>query len=525
MIEPRFRCGDDEIDSLPAERMSRWRASVPDVETEHAGLSLALRRCSEDIGALRIFDPDLFSDLPVIAAGAPWFMTLFGRDSLITAWMSMIADTELAQGVLQALALFQGRDVDDRTEEEPGKILHEMRFVAGDAPELVGDVYYGSIDATPLFVMLLGELRRWGGARSVVDRLLPHADRALEWITSFGDRDGDGFVEYARRNEHGLANQGWKDSWDAIRHADGTLATGPIALCEVQGYVYAAYLARAHLAEEAGDRETFERWTRPGQRPPAPVQRSVLARRAGHLRARPRRRQAAGGRPDLQRRPLPLDRHRRSGPVRSRSPPGSSPTTCSAAGASARSRRTRRAYNPVSYHNGSVWPHDNAIAAAGLVRYGRVEEAHRIITAQLDVAAEYEGRMPELFAGFSRAELPVPASYPTSCSPQAWASASPLLWLRTLLRLAPSASNAAGLARPTTAGGHRAAPRLGHQDRRPADHGRRRRRRRPGRRPRRLPAGDDAETAPHRTRRRGVSPPGGRPLRAGSLAPTPLSRR
>jgi glycogen debranching enzyme len=421
--------------------MSRWRASVPDVETDHPGLSLALRRCSEDIGALRIFDPDLFSDLPVIAAGAPWFMTLFGRDSLITAWMSMIADTELAQGVLQALALFQGRDVDDQTEEEPGKILHEMRFVAGDDPRLVGDVYYGSIDATPLFVMLLGELRRWGGARSVVDRLLPHADRALEWITTSGDRDGDGFVEYARRNEHGLANQGWKDSWDAVRHADGTLATGPIALCEVQGYVYAAYLARAHLAEEAGDHELFERLT--GQ--------------ASDLR---RRFNDAFWLDELGTYALALDGDKRPVAV-----PTSNVGHCLWTGIVEPSRaesvaarlvaddmfggwgiRTlsagARAYNPVSYHNGSVWPHDNAIAAAGLMRYGRVEEAHRVITAQLDVAAEYEGRMPELFAGFSRAELPVPASYPTSCSPQAWASASPLLWLRTMLGLAPSASNA-----------------------------------------------------------------------------------
>jgi glycogen debranching enzyme len=218
------------------------------------------------------------------------------------------------------------------------------------------------------------------------------------------------------------------------------LATGPIALCEVQGYAYAAYLARAHLAEEVGDRETFERWTR----------------RAGELR---RRFNEAFWVDELGTYALALDGDKRPVAV-----PTSNVGHCLWTGIvdPARSEAVAarlvgedlfggwgirtlsaeaRAYNPVSYHNGSVWPHDNAIAAAGLVRYGHVEEAHRIITAQLDVAAEYEGRMPELFAGFSRAELPVPASYPTSCSPQAWASASPLLWLRTLLRLAPSASD------------------------------------------------------------------------------------
>ena len=169
-------------------------------------------------------------------------MTLFGRDSLLASWMSLIVDPDLALAVLHTLARLQGTQVDLATEEEPGRILHEVRF--GDAASLTlggGSVYYGSVDATPLFVMLLGELRRWGLMSDAVDALLPAADRALAWIEHYGDRDGDGYVEYHRHTEQGLANQGWKDSWDAIRFADGSLAESPIAVSEVQGYVYAAY--------------------------------------------------------------------------------------------------------------------------------------------------------------------------------------------------------------------------------------------------------------------------------------------
>jgi len=189
-----------------------------------------------------------------VAAGAPWFMTLFGRDSLLTSWMAMMVDPDLALGTLQTLARFQGRAVNPLTEEEPGRILHEMLF--GEAAGISlggGTIYYGSADATPLFVMVLGELQRWGSRRGDVDALLPAADRALEWITAYGDKDGDGYVEYERASDRGLVNQGWKDSWDAVRFADGRLARPPIAMCEVQGYVYAALVARSHFATEGGD--------------------------------------------------------------------------------------------------------------------------------------------------------------------------------------------------------------------------------------------------------------------------------
>ena len=309
---------------------------VPRVETDFEDLRKVVARSAEDLGALRIFDPD-YPERTVVAAGAPWFMTLFGRDSLLTSWMALLVDPDLAKGVLQTLARFQGTKVDPRQDEEPGKILHEMRF--GEAPSLSlggGDVYYGSADATPLFVMLLGELRRWGLAPDVVDALLPAADRALAWIEEYGDKDGDGYVEYRRASDRGLANQGWKDSWNAIRFADGRLARPPIALCEVQGYVYAAYLARAHFADEAGDAELAVDYRARANDLKVPVQPRLLAAQAGLVRHGPRLRQASGRRPGVEHRATACGRasSTRSGPRWW--PSGCCRRRCSAGGASAR---------------------------------------------------------------------------------------------------------------------------------------------------------------------------------------------
>lgn len=435
-VSPRFTCGGRDAESPPARRLASWQAALPTVHTDDPGLSEAMVRSGEDLGALRIFDPD-HPESPILAAGAPWFMTVFGRDSLLTAWMTLLADPSLAHGVLETLARFQGTEVDPTTEEEPGKILHEMRFgTAGDLTLGGGHVYYGSNDATPLFVMLLGELRRWDPRDVLVERLLPHADRALAWIEDFGDRDGDGYVEYERTGERGLANQGWKDSWDAIRHTDNRLAPAPIALCEVQGYVYAAYIARAHLAEEAGDRSTQERFSAKARDLRRRFNEDFWLEEQGWY--------AVGL--DGDKRPIAalasnighclwtgiIDTDRADA-VAARL---MSPEMFSGFGIRTLAT-TMAAYNPVSYHNGSVWPHDNALCAAGLVRYGFVEEAHRIITSQIAVARADGGRLPELFAGFDRDRVSVPTAYPTSCSPQAWAAAAPLLWLRTLLRLDP----------------------------------------------------------------------------------------
>jgi len=435
-IEPRYLCGHPVERAMPQQRLEQWRRNVPAVKTDYDELREVVVRSAEDLGALRIFDPD-YPERTVVAAGAPWFMTLFGRDSLITSYMALIVNPDLALGVLQTLARFQGTEVDPCNDEEPGKILHEMRF--GDAPSLSlggGRVYYGSADATPLFVMLLGELRRWGLAPELVDSLLPSADRAMAWISEFGDRDGDGYVEYQRSSDRGLANQGWKDSWDAIRFADGRLARPPIALCEIQGYVYAAYLARAHFADEAQDIETAARfrarasdlkerfnrdfwledrgWYAMGlDHEKKPI--DALGSNVGHC--------LWTGIIDEERAPLVAARLL-------------SDDMFSGFGIRTLGQ-SMTGYNPISYHNGSVWPHDNAIIAAGLMRYGFVEDAHRVILACLDAAGHQGHRLPELFGGLSRSEVGFPVPYPSSCSPQAWAAASPLQFLRTLLRLDP----------------------------------------------------------------------------------------
>ncbi len=436
VIDPRYLCGQPVEHAAPAERLAKWRRQVPQVETDDETFAAVLARSSEDLGALRIFDPD-FPERVVVAAGAPWFMTVFGRDSLITSWMALIVDPDLALGVLQTLARFQGKDIDPRNEEQPGRILHEMRF--GEAPSLSlggGNIYYGTADATPLFVMLLGELRRWGLAREAVDELLPNAERALEWIEHFGDADGDGYVEYHRATDRGLANQGWKDSWDGIRYADGRVAQAPIALCEVQAYVYSAYLARAHFAREAGDEATFERYRGKATRLKADFNRDFWLEDRGWF--------ALGL--DADKRPIDsltsnMGHCLWTGIVDADkaaivADKLLAPDMFSGWGVRTLST-TMGGYNPISYHCGSVWPHDSAIVAAGLARYGLVDHAQRVVTGLLDAAAQLGGRLPELFSGLDRAEFPAPVGYPTSCSPQAWSAASPLLCLRLMLRLDP----------------------------------------------------------------------------------------
>jgi glycogen debranching enzyme len=435
-ITPRYRCGQPVERAEPAERLAQWRQQVPHVKTEHAGLRTVMTRSAEDLGALRIFDPE-FPERMVVAAGAPWFMTVFGRDSLLTAWSALLLDPGLALGVLQTLARFQGTDVDPRYEEQPGRILHEMRF--GEAASLSlggGSIYYGTADATPLFVMLLGELRRWGLGREPVDALLPNADRALEWIERFGDADGDGYIEYQRATDRGLANQGWKDSWDGIRYADGRIAQAPIALCEVQAYVYGAYLARAHFAFEEGDTVLYDRYRRKAADLKAAFNRDFWVEERGWF--------AVGL--DAEKRQIDsltsnmghclwtgiVDEEKAASVARHLLGPdmfnGWGVRTLAA---------SMGGYNPISYHCGSVWPHDTAIAAAGLARYGFEEGAQRLVMALLESGSSQGGRLPELFGGLDRSEFPVPVVYPTSCSPQAWSAASPLLCLRTLLRLDP----------------------------------------------------------------------------------------
>lgn len=408
--------------ATPAKRMRGWTEAAPVIEVGHPGLSAALAMSRRDLGALRIVDAD-HPDDDVVAAGAPWFMALFGRDSMLTSAMLLPYMPELALGTLRTLARLQGTQDDAMTEEQPGRILHEVRLGADLSLALGGDsVYYGSIDSTPLFVVLLGQALRWGVPIERLRELVPAADRALAWIEAYGDRDGDGFVEYQRSTDRGLINQGWKDSYNAIAFADGSQPRAPIALAEVQGYVYAAYLARADLADALG------------------AEGAGWRERAAELK---RRFHEAFWMPESEFYALALDGDKRPVDVHTSNIGHClwtgivedsfaeavvqrllSPTMFTGFGLRTLASDAA-AYNPVSYHNGSVWPHDTVLGAAGIARYGFRDQAERILGGLLAASEAFGGRLPELFCGFDRSEIPVPVPYPTSCSPQAWAASVP----------------------------------------------------------------------------------------------------
>ena len=435
----KFSAGIPQHESVPALRHRRWGAAAPQVSIDNPMLERVLRQSQQDLGSLRIADP-AHPDRTVTAAGAPWFMALFGRDSLLTSLMALAVDPTIALGTLQTLAEHQGQKINKLTEEQPGRILHEVRLGSGAALSLGGDTtYYGTADATPLFVKLLGEVSRWGLEARAVQELLPSADRALDWITSYGDRDGDGFVEYERATRHGLLNQGWKDSYDGVNFADGTLAEPPIALCEVQGYVYSAYVARALLALDAGDGTLARIWgDRAAELKEEFNRRFWLPKRGFFAVAL-----------DKDKRPVDACASNmghclwsgivdddKAAPVARRL---MEPDMFSGWGVRTLAS-TMGAFNPVSYHNGSVWPHDNALIADGLMRYGFVEESQRVAMAIFDAAEAFGGRLPELFCGFPREAGRAPVAYPSSCSPQAWAAATPIHLIRVLLRFDPSVS-------------------------------------------------------------------------------------
>ena len=415
-----------------------WLSGAPRLECDNESLSATYRRSLIDLAALR-FSPLTSGGRSLPAAGLPWFMTLFGRDSIFTSLQTLPFTPELAATTLRELGSRQGTNVDDFRDEDPGRILHEMRFGEMTAfEERPHSPYYGSADATPLYVVLLDEYERWTGDRKLVREFEHEARAALAWIDTYANLLGNGYVAYQRRNEEtGLENQCWKDSWDSISYRDGKLPGFPRATCELQGYAYDAKIRGARLAREIWDDTAFadrleseaadlkrrfnrDFWVEDGQYFALALdadgnQVDALASNNGHL--------LWSGIVDKSKAKA-VARHLLG------------PRLFSGWGVRTLAEGEGR-YNPIGYHVGTVWPYDNSFIAWGLRRYGFKDEAARIAAGILDAAGFFNGRLPEAFGGYPRTLTKYPVQYPTACSPQAWSTGAPLLLLRTMLGLEP----------------------------------------------------------------------------------------
>jgi glycogen debranching enzyme len=441
---PKFTTG---AGAAMRQNLQDWFQNTPNV-TCHPEAMRIYARSLVDLASLR-FHPDTMPEHSLPAAGLPWFMALFGRDSLITSYEMLPFAPGLAATTLQALAAAQGKKEVELTEEEPGRILHELRF--GELThfhERPQSPYYGASDTTPLFVVLLDEYERWSGDVDLVRALEPNARAALEWIDHYGDRDGDGYIEYQRKTTLGLENQCWKDSWNSILFHDGTLAPTPRATCEIQGYAYDAKMRAARLAREIWKDETFAATLE--------VQAAKLKQRFNQDFWIPDRKFFA----------LALDRDKKkvdslcsnigqllwSGIVDDDKASALRDHLMSPQMFSGWGIRTMAegegGYNPIEYHNGTVWPHDCSIIAAGLARYGFRKDASDIVAAIFEASIFFRARLPEVFAGYERTKTRFPVQYPTACLPQAWAAGAPMLGIRTLLGLEPKGNVLTSASKP-----------------------------------------------------------------------------
>jgi glycogen debranching enzyme len=438
-VRPKYGRGDRTARPNMGRSLERWLEDAPRVECDDPELARTYHRSLIDLAALR-FSPLVAGGRSLPAAGLPWFMTMFGRDSIFTSLQTLPFTPELAATTLHALGDWQGSRVDNFRDEDPGRILHEMRYGELTAfEERPHSPYYGSADATPLYVVLLDEYERWTGDRALVREHEQEARAALAWIDEYADLLGNGYIWYRRRNEEtGLENQCWKDSWDSISYADGRLPGFPRATCELQGYAYDAKTRAARLAREVWNDPAFadrldveakdlkrrfnrDFWVEDGGYFALALdtegnQVDSLTSNNGHL--------LWSG---------IVDRSKAKTVVRnlmgSKLFSGWGVRTLAAG---------EGRYNPIGYHVGTVWPFDNSFIAWGLRRYGFKEEAAMVAEGILDAAAYFDGRLPEAFGGYERSLTRYPVQYPTACSPQAWSTGAPLLLLRTMLGLEPA---------------------------------------------------------------------------------------